>query len=91
MLGTRVLDKILLDSDEGPSSGNEERAVEGTEKWARGLPHACKPKCVATKKRCGGSGEGVEDLIYDSGNNHDDSEASFSESHFLFTCSIDGA
>jgi hypothetical protein len=40
----------------------------------------------------GGSGEeGVEDLISDSGNDYDDGEASFSESHRLFTCSIDGA
>jgi hypothetical protein len=39
-----------------------------------------------------GSGEeGVEVLISDSGNDHDDSEASFSKSHCLFTCSIDGA
>jgi hypothetical protein len=46
----------------------------------------------ATMKRCRGSGEeGVEDLISDSGNDHDDGEASFSESHCLFTCSIDGA
>jgi hypothetical protein len=35
MLETRVLDWILSDSDEGPSSGKE--AV----KWARGLPHIC--------------------------------------------------
>jgi hypothetical protein len=35
--------------------------------------------------------EGVEDLISDSGNDHDDDEASFSESHYLFTCSTDGA
>jgi hypothetical protein len=57
---TRVLDWILLDSDEGPSSGKEERAGEGAAKWASGLPH-------------------------------DDDKASFSESHCLFTCSIDGA
>jgi hypothetical protein len=48
-------------------------------------------KCLATTKRGRGSGEGVEDLISNSGNNHDDDEASFSESHSLFTCSIDGA
>jgi hypothetical protein len=57
---TRVLDWILSDSDEGPSSGKEEHAGEGTAKWASGLAH-------------------------------DDGEASFSESHCLFTCSIDGA
>jgi hypothetical protein len=39
-----------------------------------------------------GSGEeGVEDLISDYANDHDDGEASFSKSHCLFTCSIDGA
>jgi hypothetical protein len=89
---TRVFDWILSDSDEGPSSGKEERAGEGPEKWARGLPHVCEHKCLATKKRCRGSGEeGVEDLISDTGNDYDDVEASFSESHYLFTCSIDGA
>jgi hypothetical protein len=36
---TRVLDWILSDSDEGPSSGKEERAGEGAVKWVRGLPH----------------------------------------------------
>jgi hypothetical protein len=88
---TRVLDWILSDSDKGPSSGKEERACEGAAKWARGLPHVCEHKCLATTKRCRGSGEeGVEDLIFDSGNDHDDDEASFSESHCLFTCSIDG-
>jgi hypothetical protein len=35
--------------------------------------------------------EGVKDLISDYGNDYDDGEASFSESHCLFTCSIDGA
>jgi hypothetical protein len=35
---TRVLDWILSDSDEGPSSGKEERASEGAAKWATGLP-----------------------------------------------------
>jgi hypothetical protein len=89
---TRVLDWILSDSDEGSRSGKEERAGEGAAKWARGLPHVCEPKCLATKKRCRGSGkEGVEDLISDHGYDHDDGEASFSESHWLFTCSIDGA
>jgi hypothetical protein len=89
---TRVLDWILSDSDEGPSSGKEERAGEGVAKWVRSLPHVCEHKCLATMKRCRGSGEeGAEDLISDSGNDHDDGEASFSESHCLFTCSIDGA
>jgi hypothetical protein len=88
----RVLNSILSDSDEGPSSGKEERAGEGAAKWARGPPHVCEHKCLATTKRCRGSGEeGVDDLIYDSSNDHNDSEASFSESHYLFTCSIDGA
>jgi hypothetical protein len=89
---TRVLEWILSDSDKGPSSGKEERAGEGVVKWARSLAHVCEHKCLATTKRCRGSGEeGVEDLISDSGNDHDDGEASFSESHRLFTCSIDGA
>jgi hypothetical protein len=89
---TRVLDWILSDSDEGPSSGKEEHAGDGAAKWVRGLPHVCKHKCVATTKRCRRSGEeGAEDLISDSGNDHDDGKASFSESHCLFTCSIDGA
>jgi hypothetical protein len=48
-------------------------------------------KCLAMTKRGRGSGEGVEDLISNSGNDHDDDESSFSESHCLFTCSIDGA
>jgi hypothetical protein len=38
---TRVLDWILSDSNEGPSSGKEERAGEGAAKWASGLPHVC--------------------------------------------------
>jgi hypothetical protein len=42
-------------------------------------------------KRGRGSSEGVEDLISDSGNDHDDNEASFSESYCPFTSSIDGA
>jgi hypothetical protein len=92
MSETRVLDWILSDSDEEPSSDKEERADEGATKWVRSLPHVCEHKCLATTKRCRGSGEeGVEDLISDSGNDYDDSEASFSESHCLFTCSIDGA
>jgi hypothetical protein len=82
----RVLHWILSDSDDGPSSGKEERAGEGVAKWARGLPHICEHKCLATTKRYRGSDEeGVEDLISDSGNEHDDDEASFSESHCLFT------
>jgi hypothetical protein len=64
---TRVLDWILSDSDEGPSSGKEERAGEGATKLASGLPHVCEHKCLATTKRYRGSGEeGVEDLISDS-------------------------
>jgi hypothetical protein len=89
---TRVLNRILSDSDEGPRSDKKERAGEGAAKWARGLPHVCKHKCLETTKRCRGSSEeGVEDLISDSGNDYDDGEASFSESHCFFTCSIDGA
>jgi hypothetical protein len=66
---TRVLDLILSDSDEGPSSGKEERASEGATKWVWGLPHVCEHKCLATTKRCRGSSEeSVEDLISDSGN-----------------------
>jgi hypothetical protein len=58
----------------------------------RGLPHVCEHMCLATTKRCRRSGEeGVEDLISDSGNDYDDDKASFSESHYFFTCSIDGA
>jgi hypothetical protein len=58
----------------------------------RGLPHVCEHKCLPTTKRCRGcSEEGVEDLISDSGNDHDDGKASFSESNCPFTCSIDGA
>jgi hypothetical protein len=49
---TRVLDWILSDSDEGPSSSEEEHAGEGAAKWARGLPHVCEHKCLATTKRC---------------------------------------
>jgi hypothetical protein len=37
---------------EGPSSGKEERAGEGAAKWARGMPHVCEHKCLATMKRC---------------------------------------
>jgi hypothetical protein len=89
---TMVLDWILSDSDEGPSSGKEERAGKEATKWASGLPHVCEHKCLATTKRCRGSGEeDVEDLISDSGNDYDDDEASFYESHCLFTYSIDSA
>jgi hypothetical protein len=46
-------------------------------KWARGLAHICKHKCLATMKWCRGSGEeGVEDLISVFGNDYDDGEAS---------------
>jgi hypothetical protein len=65
-------------ADEGPSSGKKECANEGAAKWARCLPHICEHKCLATTKRGRGSGEGVEDLISDLGNDHDDDEASFS-------------
>jgi hypothetical protein len=51
---TRVLDWILSDSDEGPSSGKEECAGEGGAKWARGMPHVCEHKFPATMKRCRG-------------------------------------
>jgi hypothetical protein len=89
---TRVHNWILSDSDEGPSSGKEELAGEGVAKWASGQPHICEHKCLATMKMCRGSDkEGVEDLISDSSNDYNDSEASFSKSHYLFTCSIDGA
>jgi hypothetical protein len=82
----RVLDWILSDSDEGPSSGKKERADEGAANWVRGLPQVCEHKCLATTNRCRGSGEeGVEDLISYSGNDHNDGETSFSESHCLFT------
>jgi hypothetical protein len=88
---TRVLDWILSDSDEGPSSGKEECA-RGDNKVGEGPASRLQAKCLATTKRCRGSDEeGVEDLISDSGNDYDDCEASFSESHCLFTCSIDGA
>jgi hypothetical protein len=88
----RVLDWIVSDSDEGPSSGKEEHVSEGAAKWARGLRHVCKHKCLATTNRCRGSGEeGVEDLISDSDNDYDNGKASISESHCLFTCSLDGA
>jgi hypothetical protein len=89
---TRVLDWILSNSNEGPSSNKEERADEAVEKSMRGLPHVCEHKCLATTKRGRGSGEeGVEDLISDSSNDHNDGDASFSESHYLFTYSIDAA
>jgi hypothetical protein len=88
----RVFDWILSDSDEGPSNGKEKRAGEGAAKWARGLPHVCEHKCLATTKRGRGSGEElVEDLICDTGNDHDDGMVSFLETHCLFTCSVDGA
>jgi hypothetical protein len=83
--------ETTMSAEEGPSD-KEERASEGAAKWASGMPHICEHKCLATTKRCRGSGEeDVEDLISDSGNDYDDGEARFSESHCLFTCSIDGA
>jgi hypothetical protein len=64
----------------------------GGSEVGEGLPHVCEHKRLATMKRCQGSSEeGVEDLISNSGNDYDDSETSFSESHCLFTCSIDEA
>jgi hypothetical protein len=87
----RILDWILSSSDEGPRSSKEERVSEGAVKWVRRLPHVCEHKFLATTKRGRGSGEGVEDLISDFGSDNDDGEESFSESHCLFTCSIDGA
>jgi hypothetical protein len=56
----------------------------------KGRASRLRDKCLAMTKRGRGSGEGVEDLISNSGNDHDDDKASFSESHYLFTCSIDG-
>jgi hypothetical protein len=44
---TRVLDWILSDFDEGPSSGKEKHAGEGAAKWVRGLPHVWEHKCLA--------------------------------------------
>jgi hypothetical protein len=87
----RVLDYIFSGSDERPSSSKEECADEGASKWARRLPQVCVHKCLATTKRGRGSDEGVEDLVSDSSNDHDDGDASFSESHYLFICFIDGA
>ena len=78
-----VSDWILSGSDEGPSNGREEHAGEGAAKRARRLPHVCDSKCLATTERGRGSGEGVEDLISDAGNYHDDGEASFSKSQCL--------
>jgi hypothetical protein len=57
----------------------------------KGHASRLRDKCLAMRKSGRGSGEGVEDLISNSGNDNDDEEASFSESHYLFTCSIDGA
>jgi hypothetical protein len=48
-------------------------------------------KCLAMTKRGRGSSEGVEDLISNSGYDHDDDEASFTKSYCFFTCFIDGA
>jgi hypothetical protein len=71
-----VIDLILSGSDEGPSNSREERAGEGAAKRARRLPHVCGSKCLATTARGRGSGEGVEDLVSNAGNYHDDGEAS---------------
>jgi hypothetical protein len=57
----------------------------------KGHASRLRDKCLAMTKRGRGRGEGVEDLISNFGNDHDDDEASFSESQYLFTCSIDGA
>jgi hypothetical protein len=86
-----VLDWVHSGFDKGPSSGKEEHADEGAVKWARRLPHVCEHKCLAITKRGRGSSKGLEDLISNSSNDHDDGVASFFESHCLFTCSIDGA
>jgi hypothetical protein len=56
---TRVVDWILSDSDEGPSSGKEERAGEGAAKWASGLPHVCEHKCLATTRGVEGAAKMV--------------------------------
>jgi hypothetical protein len=87
MLEMRVLDWILSGSDEGPSNG-EERVGKGVVKWARRLPHVRENKCLAKTKKGRGRSEGVEDLISNSGNDQDNGETSFFESHCLFTCSI---
>jgi hypothetical protein len=58
--------------------GPQERAGEGAAKCARGLPHVCEHKCLATTKRGRGIGECVVDLISDSSNDHDNGEACFS-------------
>jgi hypothetical protein len=79
----RVLDWILSGSCEGPSSSKEERAGKRTAKWVRRLPLVCEHKCLETKKTGQESSEGVEDHISDSGNDHNDGEASFSKSHYL--------
>jgi hypothetical protein len=59
--------------------------------WFLGLPHVCEHKCLGTTKRGRGSSEGVDDLISNTGNNDNNGEASFLESHCFFTCSIDEA
>jgi hypothetical protein len=81
---TRVLDWILSGSDERPRTGKEKCADEGAAKWARRLPHVCEHKCLAMTKRGRGSSKGVEDLISDSGNDHDDDkQASLNLTSFL--------
>jgi hypothetical protein len=49
----------------------------------KGHASRLRDKCLAMTKRGRGSGEGVENLISNSGNDDDDDEASFSESHCL--------
>jgi hypothetical protein len=57
----------------------------------KGHASRLRDKCLAMTKRGRGSGVGVEDLIFNSSNNHNDDEERFFESHCLFTSSIDGA
>jgi hypothetical protein len=52
-----VIDWILSGSDEGPSSGKEERAGESTVKCSRRLPPVYEHKCLAMMKK--GRGIGV--------------------------------
>jgi hypothetical protein len=90
MPGTRVLDWILSDSDEGPSSGKEERAGGGSE-VGEGPASRLRAQVFGNDEEGSRERRRCRDLVSDSGNDHDDSKASFSESHCLFTCSIDGA
>jgi hypothetical protein len=90
MPGTRVLDWILSDSDEGPSSGKEERADGGSE-VGEGPASRLRAQVSGNDEEGSRERRRCRDLVSDSGNDHDDGKASFSESHCLFTCSIDGA